>query len=272
MNKKTIPVVLTIAGSDSSGGAGIQADLKTFAALNVYGCSAITSVTAQNHLTIRQSQCLPASMVIAQCTSIFDAFHVAAIKIGVLGNDRIIKALAHFFKAQPNKPILVLDPIIKSSSGIGLLEDHAIEQMKAHLIPQMTLLTPNLYEAAYLVGAPIPKNDAAMQQMIPPLLTLGCPHVLLKGGHLPGPNSTDFLSTKKETITLTTPRVHARGIRGTGCTLSAAIVAYYAQGYTLKEAVMKAKSYLYESIITPMNIAQKDQTSRLIHHFSKWWP
>jgi len=247
------PVALTIAGSDSGGGAGIQADLKTFAAFGVYGCSAITALTAQNTRGVQAVHPVPADFVLAQIHSVLADFPVAAIKTGMLANAAIIGALAEQMMAlqarDAGTPALVVDPVMLATSGDRLLEPEAEAQLIEQLLPQATLITPNLPEAAALLGTAIAETPERCWQQAEQLLALGPRAVLLKGGHGDGPEATDRLllaDGTRETFSL--PRLQTRNNHGSGCTLAAAIAAALARGASLPGAVAEAKAYLHRAM------------------------
>ncbi|KAI1718337.1 phosphomethylpyrimidine kinase domain-containing protein [Ditylenchus destructor] len=228
MSSTNIPNVLTIAGSDSGGGAGIQADLKVFTSLGVYGTSAITLLTAQNTLGIRSVHTPDASFITQQLEAVFEDIEIHAVKIGALGNASNVKAVATILSK--NKPSnVIFDPITMSTSGHALLTEDAIEALKSELIPLCTLITPNLLEAAILTN----------------IGKLGPQAVLIKGGHLVADDCPDFLLIKGEAEPhkLNGIRLKSKNTHGSGCTLSAAVAAFLARGLELKEAVTRAKSY-----------------------------
>ena len=265
-----VPITMTIAGSDSSGGAGIQADLKTFSALKTYGCSAITAITAQNTQGVQHVKLLTPDVVIAQCQSILSDINVAAIKIGMLGNLAIIEALAEYLESLPQHPPLIIDPVITSTSGSQLLESKAITALKQTLFPKASLITPNLPEASQLLNVPIPKDTQDMIHLLDDLLALGSQAVLLKGGHLIGERSTDLFFDGCEASSLTAPYINTKNTHGTGCSLSAAITAFHAQKYSMKEAVIEAKAYVHTSIVHADEL-KIGKGRGPIHHFSQWW-
>lgn len=247
------PKVLTIAGSDSSAGAGIQADLKTFAALGCYGLSVITAVTAQNTQGVQAVYALPADVVGQQITSVLQDIKIDALKIGMVHNEDIIAEIAQYFSAGQTPP-LVLDPVIAAKNGDLLLQQKAIGALKQHLFPRATLLTPNLPEAAMLVGFAI-DNEQAMIAAAKLLCELGPAAVLIKGGHLSGAECKDCLYIKKTDAQhwFSSPRIMTRNTHGTGCTLSAAIAALLAKEYPLVSAVKAAKEYLTAAIAAGCN-------------------
>ena len=266
----TVPITLTIAGSDSSGGAGIQADIKTFSALQTFGCSVITAITAQNTTDVQHITFLDPDIVIKQCSSVLADLSVTAIKIGMLGNTEIINALADYLSTLAIMPPVIIDPVMISSSGKALLENTAMEAFKRRLIPKAILITPNLYEAAVLSGRPVPENKSQMQGMLKSLLMLGSQTVLLKGGHLHSTQSSDLYFDGTNTRTLDKPMIKTRNTHGTGCSLSAAITAFYARGYAMEEAIVRAKDYVHEGLANAdkLNIGQGHGP---IHHFHAWW-
>ena len=242
-----IPIALTIAGSDSSGGAGIQADLKTFSAFGVYGASAITALTAQNTRGVAGVEPVAASFVVAQIEAVLADLHVGAIKTGMLANAGIVEAVAHCLRAAPRRP-LVVDPVMVATSGDLLLEADAVETIKRQLIPLANLITPNLPEAAWLLGAKPAGDDAQAIEHAKALHALGCGAVLLKGGHGAGETAVDILCDGEGVERFVRPRIDTPHSHGTGCTLSAAIAALLAQGVALREAVARAKAYVWQAL------------------------
>ena len=250
MQDKTtpVPIALTIAGSDSSGGAGIQADLKTFTALGVYGASVLTALTAQNTRGVTGVHTPPAAFVRAQIDAVLDDLDVAAIKTGMLANGEIVTAVAEALAARKPMP-LVVDPVMVATSGDRLLDPAAVAAVQHRLIPLATLITPNLPEAAALLGVARASSIAAMEEQARALLGFGCRAVLVKGGHGTGNDAVDVLVTAAGEVThLAAPRIATRNTHGTGCTLSAAIAALLATGTALPEAVRRAKAFLGEAL------------------------
>jgi hydroxymethylpyrimidine/phosphomethylpyrimidine kinase len=233
---------LTIAGSDSGGGAGIQADLKTFAAHQVYGTSAITAVTAQNTLGITMWQALPADLVIAQIEAVAGDIGADAVKIGMLANAAIVEAVAATI-AEIDLPHLVLDPVMIAKGGDRLLEEEAIETLRAELLPRAHIVTPNVPEAEALAGIRI-RSVEDMRTAGRRILALGPRVVLVKGGHLAGPESVDIACTSDGTFELRAPRITSKNTHGTGCTLSSAIAANLALGLDDRTALTRARDYL----------------------------
>jgi hydroxymethylpyrimidine/phosphomethylpyrimidine kinase len=238
------PVALTIAGSDPSGGAGIQADLKTFHQFGVYGEAVITLITVQNTRGVERIECLAPDLVADQIRAVLGDIPPAAAKTGALGNCGIIEAVAGL--AAGFRFPLVVDPVILSKHGAALLEADAVDALKTRLLPHTFLLTPNLEEAALLTGAEV-SNTVDMRKAAEKLATLGPRAVLVKGGHLGG-DATDVLFYRGEFREFTSPRIATRNTHGTGCTMSAAITAGLASGYDLPEAVDRAKRYVAAAI------------------------
>ena len=247
--KKSYPTVLSIAGSDSGGGAGIQADLKTFSSLGVYGATAITAITAQNTQGVHSQFALPPQMVYDQIIAVMEDIHPSVIKIGMLSNLQVATVVADALERY-SIPI-ILDPVMVSSSGHRLLSAEAQEVLKERLLPMAKLVTPNIPEMEALSDMPLStisdKYNAAKH-----LLSLGVQSVLLKGGHEEGEVKVDILYQKSPqgivTCSFSSDTLNTRNIHGTGCTLSSAIAAYMARGLDLKDAVSSAKIYITEAI------------------------
>ena len=242
-----IPIALTIAGSDSSGGAGIQADLKTFSAFGVYGASVLTALTAQNTRGVAAVEPVPPSFVLAQMEAVLSDLEVGAVKTGMLANAAIVQAVAGRLRADPGRP-LVVDPVMVATSGDLLLELDAIEALKRELFPLALLITPNMPEAARLLDTREAASETEAVAQAEALLALGCRAVLLKGGHGSGDTAVDILCDAGGIERLERPRVDTRHTHGTGCTLSAAIAALLAQGVGLREAVGRAKTYVWQAL------------------------
>jgi hydroxymethylpyrimidine/phosphomethylpyrimidine kinase len=243
----TIPIALTIAGSDSSGGAGIQADLKTFAALGVYGASVITALTAQNTTGVSGIHLVPADFVTAQIDAVFGDLDVKAVKIGMVAQLAAIDAIVAGLTRWSPKHV-VLDPVMVATSGDRLLADDAVDALRTKLIPRAALITPNLPEAAALLDEPIASSEAAIETQGRRLLAMGCPAVLIKGGHGKGAESTDYLVSGNGVIVLAAPRIASKNTHGTGCSLSSAIAAGLAKGEELEIAVRNAKAWISAAI------------------------
>lgn len=244
---QTTPITLTIAGSDSGGGAGIQADIKAISATGSYACSVITATTAQNTLGVSDVHSIPETHVAAQLDAVFSDLDIQAVKIGMLADANIIKVVADKLR-QYQPRYVVLDPVMVATSGDLLLKQAAIQTMESELFPLVDLITPNLPEAATLLGKATPQTEIETLAMIADLKHLPAA-VLLKGGHLvEGTESKDWLITADQMVTYSSPRIATENTHGTGCTLSAAIASYLAQGLTLEHAVQRAKDYLSQAI------------------------
>ncbi len=262
-------IAVTIAGSDSSGGAGIQADLKTFSALGVYGASVITALTAQNTRGVSGIHDVPPAFITAQIDAVFSDLKVGAVKIGMLSQPAAIKAVAAGLKRHEAKNI-VLDPVMVAASGDRLLVPEAIEVLRRVLIPRATLITPNLPEAAALLDAREAKTEPEMKDQAQQLLQLGAKAVLLKGGHAEGAESVDFLVQPTSVARLAADRIATVNTHGTGCTLSSAIAAGLAKGLSLAEAVREGKAYVTAAIAASgkLHIGHGFGPT---HHFHAWW-
>lgn len=260
-------IALTIAGSDSGGGAGIQADLKTFAALGAYGASVVTAVTAQNTCAVTAVETMSPTIVRAQINAVFDDLAVGAVKIGMLGDPEVIRVVADCLRGC-GLPV-VLDPVMVAKSGDRLLDCEAIAALRAELVPLATVLTPNLPEAAALLGEAAGPDLMACEAQGRALLELGPEWVLMKGGHAEGPVCTDLLLGPVRRC-LTAPRVDTRNTHGTGCTLSAAIAAGLAQGRAVPGAVARAHSYLQGAIATADEL-KVGSGHGPVHHFHALW-
>ena len=259
-----IPVALSIAGSDSGGGAGIQADLLTFAACGVYGTTAITCLTAQNPSGVSGIHAVPGAFVREQAEQVAKFFPVAAVKSGMLLNADIIGAVADFLAAHPKIPY-VLDPVMVASSGARLLDESALDALRRKLIPRAALVTPNLDEAAILMGRrPSGSPPAQTADAVSLAQNLGVP-VLLKGGHAAGTDTlTDVLATPAgDTRVFTAARHPHIDTHGSGCTLAAAIAAHIARGRPLAEAVAAAHAYLRRAIAAPVPVAGREYIAHL---------
>ena len=273
------PIALTIAGSDSGGGAGIQADLKTFAALGVHGASAVTALTAQNTRGVSAIHVAPAAIVRAQIDAVLDDFDVRAIKIGMLGSAEVVETVADGLRvswklAPPltlplpagrerqgegpgdrplasspaKRPFIVYDPVMVASSGDALAGAGFVAAVKARLLPLIDCLTPNLAEAAALLGGEVAASEEEMAAQARALLALGPSAVLMKGGHLAGAEAVDLLVTADSARRFAAPRLSSPNLHGTGCTLSSAIAAHIALGADLPEAVAAAKAFVGAAI------------------------
>ena len=265
----TAPIAVTIAGSDSSGGAGIQADLKTFSALGVYGACVITALTAQNTKGVSAIHDVPAEFVAAQMDAVFSDLDVGAVKIGMLSNAGVIAAVAAGLDRHRQTNV-VLDPVMIATSGDRLLAPEAIEALRALLIPRALIVTPNLPEAAALTDTPLAASETKMRAQGERLIALGARAVLIKGGHGDGPESVDLLIEPTGTTRLTADRIATRNTHGTGCTLSSAIAAGLAKGNDLAAAVREAKAYVTAAIAAADRLAVGSGRGP-VHHFHTWW-
>jgi hydroxymethylpyrimidine/phosphomethylpyrimidine kinase len=240
------PVALTVAGSDPSGGAGLQADLKTFAAFDVYGAAVVTCLTAQNTVGVREVVHLTPEFVRAQLDAVLDDIVVGAMKTGMLGTAGIVAALAAAIAARPAPLTLVVDPVMIATSGDALVEPDAILAIRSRLLPLAALATPNLPEAAALAGRPV-EGPASVREAARAIRDLGVAAVLVKGGHAAGP-ATDLLLDGDGFHEFTAERLDVGALHGGGCSLSAAIVAGLASGRDLREAIGDAKAWTWEAI------------------------
>ena len=241
-----LPVALTIAGSDSGGGAGIQADLKTFQAFGVFGASAVTAITVQNTLGVTGVHAVPVETVRAQIRAVAEDLPPAACKTGMLATAELVRAVAESIRAH-RLPNYVLDPVMVATSGDRLLDADAERTIVAELVPLAALVTPNLDEAALLVGAPV-DDEASMRRAAAALVEMGAGAALLKGGHLRGPELVDVLFDGREWHAWRRPRLHTRSTHGTGCTLSAGAAAGLAHGRPLRRAVEDALEFVQRAM------------------------
>ncbi|HZR62475.1 MAG TPA: bifunctional hydroxymethylpyrimidine kinase/phosphomethylpyrimidine kinase [Xanthobacteraceae bacterium] len=264
----SVPVALTVAGSDSSGGAGIQADLKTFAAFGVYGASVITALTAQNSKGVLAVHAAPPDIVAAQLDAVFSDLDVAAVKIGMLANAAIAEAVSAAL-VRHRAHNVVLDPVMAATTGADLLRADAMVALRG-LIRHVRVLTPNLSEAAALLDVAIARDEVEMRAQAEKLLALGAGAVLIKGGHGGGPESVDLLVDMEHCVRLAAPRVPTKNTHGTGCTLASAIAAGLAKGLPLDAAVHEAKTYVSAAIAAADRLGVASSNGPL-HHFHKWW-
>jgi hydroxymethylpyrimidine/phosphomethylpyrimidine kinase len=265
----TTPIAVTIAGSDSGGGAGIQADLKTFSALGVYGASVITALTAQNTRGVTGIHDVPPAFIAAQIDAVFSDLKVNAVKIGMLSQVATIEEVAVGFDRHRQRNV-VLDPVMVATFGDRLLKPDAIDSLRRLLIPRALLITPNLPEAAALLDTEIAEDEAVMRHQARRLLRLGAKAVLIKGGHGSGPESVDLLVDADGDERLSAARVLTKNTHGTGCTLSSAIAAGLAKGQPLRDAVRAAKSYVTAAIAAADRLAIGSGHGP-VHHFHRFW-
>jgi hydroxymethylpyrimidine/phosphomethylpyrimidine kinase len=264
----TSPIALTIAGSDSSGGAGIQADLKTFAALSVYGASVITALTAQNTRAVSGIHVVPSAFVTAQMEAVFGDLDVKAVKIGMVAELSTIEAIASALVRWRPKHI-VLDPVMVATSGDRLLPADAVAGLCRDLFPLASLITPNLPEAAALLGESVASDEAAIASQGKRLLAMGARAVLIKGGHGQGAESIDYLFTGGDVLALAAPRIATGNTHGTGCSLSSAIAAGLAKGEALEAAVRGAKAWISAAIAAADRLGVGHGHGP-IHHFHRF--
>ncbi|SFE54995.1 hydroxymethylpyrimidine kinase /phosphomethylpyrimidine kinase [Sulfitobacter brevis] len=265
-----IPNVLSIAGSDPSGGAGIQADIKAISANGAFAMAAITALTAQNTQSVSDIHLVPPAFVQAQIAAIFADIRVDAIKVGMIANARIAAAVADAVQAHSKIP-LVLDPVMVAKGGAPLLQPDAVAALRARLLPLATLLTPNLPEAAHLLGTTAATNRAEMVEQGRALCALGPAAVLMKGGHLGGTDSPDCLVAAAEVRWFEAPRTATSNTHGTGCTLSSALAAHLAKGRALPDAVAAAKAYV-ASAIANADALDVGTGHGPTHHFAPFFP
>ena len=259
--------VLSIAGSDSGGGAGIQADLKTFSALGCYGMTAITAITAQNTLGVTGIHGIPAAMLKSQIDAVVQDIGVDAIKIGMLHAPDVVQVVVDAIRQYDIRKV-VLDPVMVATSGDKLMRDDTVQVLVEQLFPLATVITPNLDEASWLIGQSIDSTQG-MEAAVQKLLAMGAPHVLLKGGHLPGNWVVDLLAgqdgLRQE---LASERIHTHNGHGTGCTLSSAIAAHLALGMELVEAVQSARTYILGAIASGAHVHTGKGQGPLNHGFA----
>jgi hydroxymethylpyrimidine/phosphomethylpyrimidine kinase len=249
-----MPIALTIAGSDSGGGAGIQADLKTFAALGVYGTSAITAITAQNTIGVTAVQALSADLVTAQIEAVAGDMKLDAVKTGMLANSSIVEAVAAAISAL-DLPSVVVDPVMIAKSGDRLFDAEALAALRSELLPRARVVTPNVPEAEVIADMRITSLDEA-REAARRIHKLGPASVVVKGGHLPGDEAIDLLFDGRTFSEYRTPRIETRNTHGTGCTFASAIAAHLALGHKLPDAVGKAKEYVTGAIRHGLAIGQ----------------
>lgn len=260
---------LSIAGTDPSGGAGIQADLKTFSALGAYGATVITALVAQNTRGVQSVYRIEPDFVAAQLDSVFSDLRIDTVKIGMLAEadivDAVVERLAHYRVAN-----VVLDTVMLAKSGDPLLSPSAVTTLRERLLPCVALITPNLPEAAALLDAPHARNEQEMHHQGEALLALGCEAVLMKGGHLDDPESPDWLFTRDGATRFTAPRIVTKNTHGTGCTLSAALAALRPRHQNWSDTVVQAKAWLSAALAAADSL-EVGQGIGPVHHFHAWW-
>jgi len=270
MKLKTYRRVLTIAGSDSGGGAGIQADLKTISANGCYGMSVITALTAQNTCGVAGIEAVPVAFVAQQIDAVLSDIGTDVVKIGMLFSPELIRTVASKLQEYGVQHI-VLDPVMVATSGDKLVKEDAIEALKSHLIPMAEIITPNLPEAGVLLGRTL-SAASEVEAATVELAQLGCANVLVKGGHLEAAESDDclYLGAEARTVHLTGERIPTANTHGTGCTLSSAIASFMAQGENIESAVQKAKAYITEAIRAGAAY-RIGEGHGPVHHFHRFW-
>ncbi|SLM62141.1 MULTISPECIES: bifunctional hydroxymethylpyrimidine kinase/phosphomethylpyrimidine kinase [Dickeya] len=267
---KTPINALTIAGTDPSGGAGIQADLKTFSALGAYGTSVITALVAQNTRGVQSVYRIEAAFVAAQLDSVLSDVRIDSAKIGMLSHTAIVEVVAHALQGYA-LPYVVLDTVMLAKSGDPLLTDDAVAALRQLLLPQVSLITPNLPEAAALLRCQIADNEHEMCQQGEALLAMGCQAVLMKGGHLNQPDSPDWLFLPDAgPVRCNGVRVNTRHTHGTGCTLSAALAALRPRHDNWLQTLAAAKAYLHGAL-EQADALEVGQGIGPVHHFHRWW-
>lgn len=260
---------LSIAGTDPSGGAGIQADLKTFSALGAYGTSVITALVAQNTRGVQSVYHINADFVAAQLTSVFSDVRIDSIKIGMLAESDIVEVVAAALKSAA-VPWVVLDTVMLAKSGDPLLSLPAVAMLREKLLPHVSLITPNLPEAAALLQCEMAHSEEGMRQQGRALLRLGCQAVLMKGGHLSDAESPDWLFTNEFEQRFTSPRVATKNTHGTGCTLSSALAALRPRHDNWVATVQEAKSWL-QGALEQADTLEVGCGIGPVHHFHRWW-
>ncbi len=261
-----VPKALTIAGSDSGAGAGIQADLKTFSALGVYGSTVITAITAQNTVGVTAVHEIPVEIVAAQLDAVMEDIGADAAKTGMLSSAAIIETVAAGVRRHRIER-LVVDPVMVAKSGDRLLREDAISALRETLLPLAYIVTPNAPEAEVLCGRPV-RNEADMHEAARAIHAFGPRYVVLKGGHVPGEQVVDLLFDGQSFERFVLPRVETPHTHGTGCTFSAAIAAFLARGLEVAAAVWEAKQYLHRALETAFAIGRGRSP---VHHFHSWW-
>jgi hydroxymethylpyrimidine/phosphomethylpyrimidine kinase len=267
MKQYKYAAVLTIAGSDSGGGAGIQADLKTFSALGCYGTSAITAITVQNTIGVTGIHSIPPEIITGQIKAVMDDIAPKAIKIGMVHSAELALAIAETLKSYKKDVPVVFDPVMVATSGDKLIEENTISVIKKALFPLSTIITPNLDEARILVDHPI-NNVDEMMAAARELLATGCFSVLLKGGHLKGEKVFDvYVNQQGVEKTFESTFIESENVHGTGCTLSSAIAAYLALGNSAEESIKKAREYVFNAIVSGKDVKTGHGHGPLNHFF-----
>ncbi len=260
---------LTIAGTDPSGGAGIQADLKTFSALAAYGTSVVTALVAQNTCGVQAVYRIDAAFVAAQLASVLSDVRIDTIKIGMLADVDIVELVAEQLR-RTSAPWVVLDTVMLAKSGDALLSAAAVSTLREKLLPQVALITPNLPEAAALLECSMARNQQEMREQGRALLALGCQAVLMKGGHLTETESPDWLFSAAGEHCFSAPRIATRNTHGTGCTLSAALAALRPRFDNWEQTVAVAKQWLHQAL-QQADTLEVGHGCGPVHHFHRWW-
>jgi len=262
------PIALTVAGSDPSGGAGIQADLKTFSAFGVYGASVLTALTAQNTTGVSGVLSIDPDFIASQFRAVVSDLSVSAIKTGMLGDAATVEIVTQLLNEIPSVPVVV-DPVMVATSGDVLLAPEAVDAVRTRLIPRAFLITPNIPEAAKLLGGEDARSEDDMKRDAEKLMQLGCGAVLLKGGHAGGgADAVDILFDGATHHVLRRPWIATRNSHGTGCTLSAAIAANLAMGLRLEDAVARSKGFVWDALKSGANLAIGKGNGPVDHHFA----
>ena len=265
-----VPNVLTIAGSDPSGGAGIQADLRTFAALGAYGCAVVSLLTAQNTREVTGMHAAPADFVTLQLETLFTDVTIDAVKIGALGNAPVVRAVAGVLRALGSMNV-VLDPVVRAGSGAALLDDEGVEALRRELMPIAFLVTPNAVEAGILAGAPPPESRSSARDVARALHARGAANVLLTGGHITdGAECVDLLFDGECFYELRVPRIQGSRLHGSGCTLSSAIAALLARGRSLHDACAEAQRFV-ATAIEESEALDVGRGGRPLHQLAAMW-
>lgn len=264
-----IPRVLSIAGSDPSGGAGIQADLKTFSALGAYGMAALTALTAQNTRGVTGVSSVDPGFLVEQIDAVFADIRVDAVKIGMAGNADSVRRIAECLERQ-RPPMVVLDPVMVAKSGHRLLADQAVDALRDRLLPLASIVTPNLPEAAVLLDEGVATSDSAMEDVAERLARMGPGHILLKGGHLTGSESVDILHVAGKTVRLVAERIDTGNSHGTGCTLSSAIAALAPVASSMVPAARAAKLFVSRAL-AGADALGVGHGHGPVHHFHAQW-
>ncbi|MCD7973160.1 MAG: bifunctional hydroxymethylpyrimidine kinase/phosphomethylpyrimidine kinase [Candidatus Azobacteroides sp.] len=260
------PSALTIAGSDSGGGAGIQADLKTFSAIGVYGTSVITSITAQNTQGVRKVEVLSSEIIQAQLEAVLDDIRIDAVKTGMLPTPEIIKLVSSVINHYKLKTVII-DPVMVATTGARLSAASTVDTFRKELFSRITLLTPNIPEAEALSGISI-TEEKDMYKAADKMMEMGCKSILIKGGHFTTTNSTDILFRMDQPpVRFSAQRIHTGNVHGTGCTFASAITAYMALGNKLEEAIEKGKKYIENAIIAGADIITGKGAGPVNHFF-----